>query len=50
MENTIEFNFYLHDFKIFGDAIHNILYIFDDTFYIDAFLQSAPVWSCGCRR
>ena len=31
-------------------VIGGFLDIGDDTLYIDKFLQSAPVWSCGCRR
>ena len=51
MENTFEFKFYPHDFNIFGYFYIGAYYdLGDDTLYIDEFLQSAPVWSCGCRR
>ena len=60
-ENTFKLKFYPHDFNIFGyyfiggfidigDDIGGFIDIGDDTLYIDEALQSAPVWSCGCRR
>ena len=65
MENTVNFKFYPHDFNIFGfidivnyiggfvdigDYIGGFIDIGDEALYIDESLQSAPLWSCGCRR
>ena len=51
MEKTFKVTFYPHDHKILDyyyiGGFHDIG---GGTLYIDEFLQSAPVWSCGCRR
>ena len=51
MDKTFKFQFYPHDFKISGYyCIGRFHDIGDNTLYVDECLQSAPVWSSGCRR